>query len=102
MVLRLERDAWSMVKWLSQATEEYTPHPQPHPPTPRASPFPAWFSLLWLLFVWYWMALPGWELSSRLGLFGWRERGAGAAAGWLVYRVAGWSVDRSRSVGWLV
>ena len=24
-VLRLERDAWSMVKWLRQATDEYPP-----------------------------------------------------------------------------
>ena len=26
-VLRLERDAWSMVKWLTQATKEYAPPP---------------------------------------------------------------------------
>ena len=31
-VLRLERDAWSMVKWLRQATNEYAP-----PPPSRAS-----------------------------------------------------------------
>ena len=28
-VLRLERDAWSMVKLLRQATNEYTPPPSP-------------------------------------------------------------------------
>ena len=28
-VLRLERDAWSMVKRLRQATNEYPPHPAP-------------------------------------------------------------------------
>ena len=27
-VLRLERDAWSMVKWLRQATNEYAPPPR--------------------------------------------------------------------------
>ena len=37
MVLRLERDAWSMVKVLRQATNEYAhhpPHPAPQPPNP--------------------------------------------------------------------
>ena len=31
-VLRLEMDAWSMVKWLRQATNEYAP--PPFPPLP--------------------------------------------------------------------
>ena len=26
-VLRLERNAWSMMKWLNQATNEYAPSP---------------------------------------------------------------------------
>ena len=34
-VLRLERDAWSMIKWLRQATSEYT---SPTPPPPPLSP----------------------------------------------------------------
>ena len=31
-MLRLERDAWSMVKWLRQATNEYAPLNMPPPP----------------------------------------------------------------------
>ena len=33
-VLRLERDAWSMVKWLRRATDEYAPS-LPLPARPR-------------------------------------------------------------------
>ena len=41
-VLRLERDAWSMVKWLRQATNKYAPPPPPPPPPPSfPSPRPA-------------------------------------------------------------
>ena len=38
-VLRLERDAWSMVKLLRQATNEYAPPPSPPSPiSPSPSP----------------------------------------------------------------
>ena len=42
-VLRLERNAWSMVKWLRQATNEYaplSPLPSPRRPSPSPAPFP--------------------------------------------------------------